>query len=169
MKKVFLVFLVSVMMGSQIARAEELKFAYVDINKIFDEYEKTKKFDQELQNEGKGKQEKRDALVYEVRRLRDEQALLSEEKKKDAQAGIEAKLKELDEFDQRAQQDLGERRNVIMKEIFTDIDDLIKRFGERKGFDVIFNERALLHKNQKHDQTNEVLKELNEEYKKKKK
>lgn len=149
--------------------ADDLKFAYVDIGKVFDEYEKTKKFDQELQDEGKNKQEKRDAIVYEVRRLKDEQALLSDEKKKDTQAAIDNKLKELDDFDQSAQKELTDKRNVIMKEIFADIDGLMKQYGERKGYDLIFNERALLHKSSKLDQTNEVLKELNANYQKQKK
>ncbi len=157
------------LLTAKAAFAADLKFAYVDIGKVFDEYKKTKKFDQELQDEGKKKQEKRDAIVNEARRLRDEQALLSEDKKKEKQAAIETKLKELEEFDSQAQKELGEKRNKVMKEIFADIDDLIKRYGERKGYDLIFNERALLHKNQNLDQTSEVLKELNNEYDKKQK
>lgn len=151
------------------AWAAEQKMAYVDVGKIFDEYEKTKKFDQELQAEGKKKQESRDKIVYEVRRMRDEQALLAEDKKKDIQSSIESKLKELDAFDTEAQKELDGKRNTIMKEIFADIDDFMKRYGEREGYDLIFNERALLHKNPKYDKTEPVLKELNDEYKKKKK
>lgn len=151
------------------ALASDSKIAFVDIGKVFDEYEKTKKFDQQLQQEGKDKQEKRDAIVYEVRRLREEQALLTEEKKKQTQATIETKLKELEEFDQKAQGELGEKRNSIMKEIFSDIDDVVKRFGERKGYDMVFNERALLYKKPGFDQTEDVLRELNGEYQKKKK
>ncbi len=154
---------------TKLAVAADLKFAYVDIGKVFDDYEKTKQFDQQLQEEGKAKQGKRDALVLEVRRLRDEQSLLADAKKKESQGTIEAKLKELEDFDAGTQKELGERRNTIMKEIFADIDDVIKRYGERKGYDIIFNERALLHKNANLDQTGEVLKELNNEYSKKKK
>ncbi|MBI4387705.1 MAG: OmpH family outer membrane protein [Candidatus Omnitrophica bacterium] len=149
--------------------AGESKFAYVDVGKIFDEFEKTKKFDQELQQEGRGKQEKRDAIVYEVRRLRDEQALLTEEKKKETQTKIEAKLKELEQFDEKAQGELSEKRNTIMKDIFSDIDNVVKGYGERKGYDLVFNERALLYKNPSFDKTDDILKELNEEYQKKKK
>src|SRR6185295_16634883 len=100
--------------GSSLALAAEMKLGYVDIEKIFDEYDKTKKFDKDLQEEGKGKQQKRDAIVAEVRKLKDEQALLSEEKKKEKQAAIEGKLKELDGFDEAARRELGEKRNVIM-------------------------------------------------------
>ena len=151
------------------ALAADAKFAYIDVEKIFDEYEKTKKFDQDLQQQGKAKQEKRDAIVNDIRRLKDEQALLSEDKKKEKQADIENRLKELDAFDEAAKKELGEKRNGIMKEILNDIDGVLRQYGQRKGFDFIFNERALLYKNSKYDQTPEVLKELNEAYRKQKK
>lgn len=168
-KKLGLFLMVACLVAANSLFAADLKFAYVDIGKVFDDYEKTKKFDQQLQEEGKKKQEKRDALVYEVRRLRDEQALLSEDKRKSSQGSIEAKMRELEEFDGQAQKELNDRRNTVMKEIFTDIDDLVKRFGERKGYDLIFNERALLHKSANLDETQAILKELNDEYKKKNK
>ena len=60
-------------------------FATVDIGKVFDEYEKTKAFDEKFQTEGRLKQEERDAIIHEVRRLRDEQALLSKEKRGEKQ------------------------------------------------------------------------------------
>ncbi|PIQ87376.1 MAG: hypothetical protein COV74_01030 [Candidatus Omnitrophica bacterium CG11_big_fil_rev_8_21_14_0_20_45_26] len=155
--------------GAGHAWAAELKIAYVNIGQVFDDYEKTKKFDQELQDIGKKKQEARDAIVYEIRRLRDEQALLAQDKKADVQGKIEAKLKELEEFDQGAQQELSDKRNTIMQEILSDIDALLKQYGERKGYDFIFNERAMVYKTDKYDHTKEVLNELNNEYKKKKK
>ncbi len=148
------------------AFAAEPKYGFVDIGKVFDDYEKTKKFDQDLQEEGKKKQQERDAMVLEVRKLREEQAILSEEKKKDSEASIEKKLKELDEFDRNVRKELGEKREKVVKEIFQDIDQKLKLFGDRKGYDYIFNDRALVYRNAKYDQTAEVLKELNNDYKK---
>jgi len=148
--------------------AADQKVAYVDIGKVFDEYEKTKKFDKDLQEEGKLKQKERDEKVLGIRKLKDEQAILADDKKKDAEAGIEKKLRDLEEFDQSVRQQLNEKRDGVVKEIFQDIDGLLKQYGERKGYDFIFNDRALLYRNPKYDQTSEVLKELNESYKKKK-
>ena len=152
--------------SASLVLAAESKVAYIDVEKVFDEYEKTKKFDSELQEEGKGKQAKRDAIVAEIRKLKDEQALLSEDKKKQKQADIETKLKDLDTFDETARKELGEKRNGVMKEIFGDIDKLMRDYGQRKGYDFIFNERALLYKNSKYDETANVLKELNDNYRK---
>ena len=169
-KKVWLTFLLLLLVSvsNKPLLAQDQKVAYVDIGKVFDEYEKTKSFDKDLQEEGKTKQKERDDKVLAVRRLKDEQAILSEDKKKDAEAGIEKKLKELDEFDQDVRKGLNEKRDKIVKDIFQDIDGLLKQYGERKGYDYIFNDRALLYRNPKYDKTEEVLKELNDSYKKKK-
>ena len=153
-------------MASGILFAAEGKFATVDIGKIFDEYEKTKKYDQQFQTEGKTKQEERDAIVHEVRRLRDEMALLSEEVKKEKQDTIEAKLKELDTFDGDTRKVLGEKRNEAVREVFQDIETVMAQYGERKGYDIVFNDRALLYKNKQFDVTADVLRELNDRYRK---
>ena len=154
--------------ASRVSFAAPEKFATVDIGKIFDEYEKTKKYDQQFQNEGKSKQEERDAIVHEVRRLRDEMSLLSEDAKRGKQDTIEAKLKELDTFDGETRKALGEKRNGAVREVFQDIENVMTQYGERKGYDIIFNDRALLYKNKQYDVTADVLRELNDSYRKKK-
>ena len=144
------------------------RFATVDIGKVFDEYEKTKKYDQEFQTEGRLKQEERDAIVHEVRRLRDEQALLSEDARSEKQATIDSKLKELENFDGDVRQTLGEKRNQAVREVFQDIENVLMQYGERKGYDIIFNDRALLYRNKQYDVTADVIKELGDRYKKEK-
>ncbi|MBI3999629.1 MAG: OmpH family outer membrane protein [Candidatus Omnitrophica bacterium] len=151
------------------AAAVKEKFATVDIGKTFDEYEKTKKYDQEFQTEGRLKQEERDAIVHEIRRLRDEQALLSENARQEKQAAIDAKMKELEGFDNEVRKTLGEKRNKAVREVFQDIENVMTQYGERKGYDIIFNDRALLYKNKQFDVTTDILTELNNNYKKGKK
>ena len=140
------------------------KVGYVDVAKVFDEYQKTKDNDAKLQAAGKKKEEERDALVHEVRRLKDEQALLAEDARDKKQEEIDAKVRELQEFDAAARRELGEQRNVKVREIFKDIDDVVQRYGERKGFDLIINDRVLLYRNVRFDVTREVLEELNRDY-----
>jgi Skp family chaperone for outer membrane proteins len=166
----FLVFILGtlVIFASRASFAAQEKFATVDIGKVFDEYEKTKKFDQQFQNEGKSKQEERDAIVHEVRRIRDEMALLSEEAKREKQGTVESKLKELDAFDGDTRKILGEKRNEAVRDVFQDIENVMTQYGERKGYDIIFNDRALLYKNKQYDVTADVLRELNDSYRKKK-
>lgn len=140
------------------------KVAYVDVAKIFDGYQRTKDSDAKLQIAGKKKEEERDAVVHEIRRLKDEQALLAENAREKKQEAIDAKVRELQEFDAAARRDLGEERNKTVREIFKDIDDVVQRYGERKGYDLILNERVLLYRSPRFDVTNEVLEELNRTY-----
>ena len=145
------------------------KIAYVDVAKVFDGYQKTKDNDTKLQTAGKKKEEERDAVVHEIRRLKDEQALLAEEARDKKQEAIDAKVKELQEFDTAARRELGQQRNQTVREIFKDIDDVVQRYGERKGYDFIFNDRVLLYRSARFDVSKDVLEELNRNYQKQKK
>ena len=145
------------------------KYAYVDVAKIFDEYQKTKENDRILQQTGKKKEQERDALVNEIRQLKDEFVLLSDEAKAKKQETLDAKVRQLQDFDKNTRRDLGEERSKAVREIFKDIDDTVQRYGERQGYDLIFNDRALLYRSSKYDVTTDVLNELNKDYSKKKK
>lgn len=142
------------------------KIGYVDVAKVFDSYQKTKDNDAKLQVAGKKKEEERDTLVREIRRLKDEQALLSEDAREKKQEAIDAKVRELGEFDAAARGELGDQRNKAVREIFKDIDDVVQRYGERKGFDLVFNERVLLYRNPRFDVSGDITEELNRQYQK---
>lgn len=168
----FIITLLALFAGSSIAAEAPVsasKYAYVDVAKVFDGYQKTKDNDQVLQSAGKKKELERDNLVHEIRQLKDELVLLREDSKAKKQEQMEAKVKMLQDFDANARQDLGEQRNVVVREIFKDIDDVVQRYGQRKGLDMIFNERSLIYHNAQYDLSKEVLDELNKEYTAKKK
>lgn len=148
-----------------IALAEQL--GYVDVAVLFDEYQKTKDNDGELKKVGESKEQDREKLVKEIRSMKDELVLLSDQAKAEKQDALDGKIRELQDFDTAAKRELGEKRNKLVREIFKDIDEAVQRYGERKGLDMILNERALLYHNNKYDVTQEVLKELNAGYKKK--
>lgn len=148
------------------AASDKVNFASADIGKVFDEYEKTKEFDKGFQIEEQGKQKERDAYIYEIRRLRDEQALLADDSKSQKQSAIDEQAAKLDEFDKNTKNDLKKKRNDAVKEVFDDIESTLKQYGERKGYDFILNDRALLYRPDSKDITEEVLKELNQNYKK---
>lgn len=154
-------------LGGPLAFAAEQKVAFVDVAKLFDSYEKTKDSDRVLQDAGKKKEEERDAIVYDIRQLKDELLLLNGDMKSTKQTLLEEKIKGLQDFDRDAKKALSEKRSEVVQEIFKDIDDAIRRLGERQGYDFIFNERALLYHGSKYDLTNPLLEELNKGYKKK--
>ncbi|MDP3921540.1 MAG: OmpH family outer membrane protein [Candidatus Omnitrophota bacterium] len=165
---ILLITLSTVLMATPTAHAAaEPNYAYVDVAKIFDEYEKTKTNDTALQTAGQEKEKDREKMVKDIRALKDELVLLADDAKVKKQEVLDEKIRELQDFDRDARRDLGKQRNDLVRDIFQDIDEVVKRYGERKGFDLIFNERALLYRHDKFDITQDVLKELNKSYGKK--
>ncbi len=152
------------------AKPEEgvLKYGFVDVAKIFDEYQKTKENDRVLQEAGKKKEEERDSFVREIRQMKDELALLADDAKAKKQDSLSKKIKELQDFDADTRQALGEQRNGVVREIFKDIDTTVQAIGQKKGLDFVFNDRALLYRNPKFDMTREVTDTLNKGYSPKK-
>lgn len=146
--------------------ADASRYAFVDVAKVFDGYKKTQENDKLLQEEGTQKEKDREALVTEIRALKDELALLAEQAKAKKQELLDEKVRKLQEFDRDAKDELGQKRNKLVREIFQDIDETIQRYGERKGYDLIFNERALLYQSPKLNVTQDILNELNNNYKK---
>jgi len=150
------------------AEATEAKIAFVHVPKIFDAYEKTSSKDRVLQDAGKKRDEERDAMVYDIRQLKDELLLLTGDMKDKKQSLLEEKIKGLQDFDRNTTMELKEKQNEVIRDIFKDIDEAIARYGEKKGYDYIFNEKALLYHAEKYDVSDDILAELNQGYKKKK-
>jgi outer membrane protein len=165
-KRLLVVLALIFILGSNVRAAE--KFAYINLEKVFNEYQKTKDEEAKLTEEGKQKQKEIDAKIKEIDKLREDMELLNEKEKEKRKAEIEKKMQELRQFDRQARADLMRKRDAIIREILTEIDNAIKEYGKSKGYTLIFNSRALLYKDEKLDITDEIIKYLNNKYKKEK-
>ena len=145
------------------------KIGYVDLARIFDEYQKTKEFDKSLESKGAQKQAERDKMVAEVKRSRDEAELLSAKAKEDKQGAIDEKIKVLQDFDRNTRDSLRRERDTMVKDILKEIEAVIQDFGKSQGYSFIFNDRVLVYKSEGSDLTPQVVKALNDSYTKKKK
>ena len=123
------------------AKEDALNVGYIDLAKIFDQYEKTKDSDKDLEAEWQGKQSKIKELREEITRLKDELEVLSESVKADKQEVIDGKIKQLQEFTKEIQDELTSERNKIVSQILEDIDMVIEKYGKANGYSLIFNER----------------------------
>ena len=148
------------------AYAEGEKIGYVDLAKVFDEYQKTKDFDKSLEAKGAGKQAERDKMVAEVKKLRDEAELLTGKAKEDKQAGVDDKIKALQEFDRTTRDALRKERDGMVRDILKEIETVIQTFGKNEGYTYIFNDRVIVFKTGTGDLTAQVIKALNDSYKK---
>ena len=148
--------------------AGEQKIGYVDLARVFDDYQKTKDFDKTLEAKGTGKQTERDKMVADVKKMRDEAELLSSKAKEDKQAAIDEKIKALQEFDRNTRDSLRKERDTMVQEILKEIEQIIQDFGKSQGYSFIFNDRVLVYKGEGSDLTAQVIKTLNDSYTKKK-
>lgn len=143
------------------AHAKELKIAYVDLAKVFDEYKKTKDAEKSLEAKSKVKEDERKKMIDELRKLKDEQALLSEKAKAEKQTAIDAKIKVLQDFDNKVRNDLVTERNAMLGGIMKDIEGVVNDYAKASGYDLVLNSRMLLYGSTQYDVTADVLAKLN--------
>ncbi|MCX5692957.1 MAG: OmpH family outer membrane protein [Candidatus Omnitrophica bacterium] len=141
------------------------KIGYIDLSRSFDEYQKTKDFDKELEGKGDMKQQEREKLVQDIRKMRGELELMNKNAREKKETDIESKIKSLQEFDQEAKTDLTKDRDNMVKDILKEMSDVIKEYGEKNGYSIIVNDRVLLYGDSTMDLTNEIIKILNDKYK----
>ena len=147
--------------GSQPVAAEELKVGYVDMAKVFDGYERTKRSDAKLQEEGDRKEAELEGRLKELRKLRESLELLSDEARETKRREIEEKAEELQRFRDRTARDLGHERDKIAQQILNEIRQGIEAYASANGFSLILDSRSLLYSQSAYDVTDEVLTMLN--------
>ncbi len=171
MKKLFVValslFTLATVSAPAVFAADAGKIGYVDLARVFDEYQKTKSFDKSLETKGTSKQQERDRLVNEVKKLRDEAELLGAKAKDDKQVQIDEKIKTLQDFDRTTRDALRKERDGMVRDILKEIETVIQDFGKAQGYSFIFNDRVLVFKNETADLTPQIIKVLNDSYAKK--
>ena len=142
------------------------KIAFVDIANVFDNYQKTKESDKELEAKSKGKESELEGKVAELKKLRDGLDLLSDKAKEERQKQIEDKTAELQQFRLAAQNELRRQRDTIAREILKEIDETVQGYAQAQGYDLILNQRTLVYGAPAMDVTSDVLKQLNSKAKK---
>ncbi len=143
------------------AFAKEYKMGFVDLAKVSDEYAKTKDFEKTFEAQVKGKDAERQKFVDEIRKLKDEQALLSEKAKAEKQTVIDGKIASLQDFDRKIRDELIKQRNQMLGEIQKDIDTVISAYAKEAGYDVVLIKQTVLFAGPELDITPEVVKRLN--------
>ena len=166
MRKILILSLLGIFLFTGIGFAQSEKVGFVDLSRSFDEYSKTKDFDKELEAKGDVRQDQREKLVKEIRRMRDELELMNERAKETKEVDIEAKIKSLQEFDQEAKTELTKERDDMVRDILKEMNAVIREYGDQNGFSIILNDRVLLYGNSALDITDDIIGILNDSYKK---
>lgn len=143
------------------AAAKEYKIGYVDLAKVSDEYFKTKDYEKSFESQVKVKDAERQKFVDEIRKLKDEQALLSDKGKAEKQTVVDDKIKNLQEFDRKVRDELIKQRNQMLGDIQKDIDGIISAYSKEAGYDIVLIKQTVLFGGNELDLTAEVIKRLN--------
>ena len=178
---ILLLICLSFMVGLSVntARADlVVKIGYVDLERIFHGYEKTREFEAKLKMENEADQkmlsERRQMIEKEIDKLREEletQALmLSESAREEKQAEIERRAEELDEFSAYIERRMIDREakytDGILKDLQTKLPSIIESIAVKEGYRFVFDVRSLFYvtPEKEFDLTDKVLAQLNEEY-----
>ena len=140
------------------------KVGYVDLGALFEAYTKVERYDKEMEKLSKGKQDERSGLAEEIRKTQDSLELLSEVAKEEKKKELEKQFQKIEEFDNKAREELTARRIDLLKEVFDDIAKVVQNYADANKYDMIFTSRSLIFKKDQYDLTKPVLRELNRRY-----
>lgn len=137
------------------------KFGYVDLSRSFSEYSKTKGYDKTLSDKEKAYTDERDKKVADLKAFQDKLSLLNDKEREAKGAELQTKVKNFQDYDKQKQTDLRKEQEERMKEILKDIEEAVKKYAEKEGYTLVFNDRVLVYQTKSMDITDQVIAILN--------
>lgn len=167
MKRLFgLLIVVAVVLVCLLGQAAEIKIGYVDFEKAFNEYNRTKTEDARLKKELESAEADLEKKAFEISKLRDQLELLGEEARKEKEEDLRKRIQDLNKQRTDMRKELVEARNEKWLEIYDEIKKITAEYGKNNGYTYIFDDKALIYKVDDGDITAEIIKILNKEEKK---
>lgn len=140
------------------------KIGYVNLGRIFDEYNKTKDQDKILEKKQKDFESERVVKVNEIKALQDKLGLLDEKQKAAKKTELEEKMKVFQEYEGKKIEGLRKERDDILKEILKDIEKAVRQYAEAQGYILVFNDKVLVYQAKDGDLTDKVVEIVNKNY-----
>ncbi|MCF7869798.1 MAG: OmpH family outer membrane protein [Candidatus Omnitrophica bacterium] len=167
MKKFLGVFLVAVAVFSFSASsfAKDLKIGYVDTIEVFNEYQRTKEEDKQLEAKKEKAKESLETREKEIQKIQSKLEVLKEDKQEAERAKLQEKMKEYRDIRQKEFTDIKKERDEMMKDIIEDIDQTIKDYAESNNYDLVVNGNSVLYGLESNDLTDKILTIINKKYK----
>jgi len=147
---------------SGVSFAKELKIGYVDVFKVFDEYNKTKEYDKTLEEKKTAEEKKLEGKRQEIEAIQKKIDVLKDKEQEKEKAKLAEEMKAYRDMEKDSFVNLKKERDDKMKEIIDDIDKIIKDYAARNGYDFILNENTILYGDKNLSLTAEILKIVNE-------
>jgi len=154
------------LMATGMSFAADLRIAYVDLGKVFDNYQKTKEFDAVLQSDGEDFQKQRDAMIQKIQDAQSKLDLMKDSEKANMQADIKKQEDTVVAFDKEKRAELTKRRDDKVREILAEIQGVVTGIAKQDGYTYVLNDRVMVYGDPQFDITDQVMKSLNDSYKK---
>ena len=142
------------------------KLGYVEVERVFEKYQKTLDLNGKLQQERKEKISERKAMVEEINKLKDEADLLRDEPKKKKEAVVDEKVKALYQFEEKVKREAVQKQARLQEDILGEIRGALAGIGKAGGYEMIFSftEADIGYRSDTLNLTDQVVKELNGKY-----
>ena len=140
------------------------RWAYLDLSKVFDNYDKTKEYDTVLEVQHSAYEKERNAKIEKLKEAQNKLDLLKPEEKEKAQKDLEQMRNELVEFDQQKRTDLNKQRDEKIREILLEVEKIVSDYAKKEKYDIILNDRVLIYGDPGMNISDPVLKLLNDTY-----
>ncbi len=137
------------------------KLGYIDLSRTFSEYSKTKVYDKTLSDKEKIYTDERDKKVADLKTFQDKLTLLNDKEREAKKDELQNKVKAFQDYDRTKQGDLRKEQEEKMKEILKDIEETVKKYAEKEGYTLIFNDRVLVYQTKTMDITNQIIELIN--------
>ena len=148
--------------------SKDSKIGYVDVIKVFNEYEKTKNYEKDLDRKKKEVEEELSEKREIIEKMSSKLSLLKDEEREKEQEKIREKVREYQEIGRGAELDMKKIVIEQMTEMKEDMDKIIEKYAKKNGFNLIVDGNSVLYGNKAMDVTSDILKISNKQYRKKK-
>ncbi len=162
--QIILTVLVLSFVFSAVSFAQVVKNGYIDSDKIFAQYTEWSKAQEEFNTDYKAWDEQAKQMQAELEEMLAEydrqKLILSDEKKKEREAALDAKKQALDAFTNQVFGPNGEaerRNNALIQPLLEKINAAIEQVATDGNYDFIFNSAGLAYAKKDYDITDKVL------------
>jgi outer membrane protein len=146
------------------------KFAYVDMQRALEQIDEGKAIKAQLKGEFEKKQSELDKKQEELKKeyasitALAREGVLKDDKLRQKEAELEAKLKAVTQYWQESQKDLGEKERAVTQQLFGKMSSIVQGIAESEGFTFVFDRAVLAYAPDSLDITNELVRKYNAKF-----
>lgn len=137
------------------------KIAVVDFRRVFEEYNKTKEYEKELEIKKERIRKEIDSRTKKIKDLQDKIPLLDKKEQKSKKENLENLIKDLDDYRRDKALDIRREYNDKIMELRDDILKVVDSYAKKRGYDLVIDTAIIVYNNKVLDITDEIIKIIN--------